>query len=196
MSERPETETGTPGHASAPRIAAVPYQPAQPPGRRDGSRRPTGTWIALGALGVFALVAVLFFVLARSVQVRIDPLDAKLDVDGGIGFALGSGFLLLPGDYRLRATAEGHHPLEAGFTVGPAREQRFEYSMKRLPGRLRLVSTPAAEVFIDGNARGSTPLQALELPAGEYALLLRAPRYQAYEARLEIEGGGVEQTLR
>ncbi len=195
MSEHPESKVGASGHASVPRIAAVPYQPAQPPGHRGGGRWPARSWIALGALGVFALVALVFFVLARSVQVRVDPQSATLDLDGGIGFAMGSGFLLLPGDYRLRATAEGHHPLEAGFTVGPAREQRFEYSMKRLPGRLRLVSTPAAEVFIDGNARGSTPLEALELPAGEYALMLRAPRCQAYEARLQIEGGGVEQTL-
>lgn len=179
----------------SPRIAAVPYQPA---GKQSGGVRPRvpPLWIALGALGLVMAAAVLFFYMARSVQLRIEPAGARIDVDGGVGFALGSGYLLWPGEYRLLARAEGYEDLAAGFQVrNDPRRQSFQFDMTRLPGRLRLVSNPPAETFIDGTARGTTPLQALELRAGEYDLLLRAPRYQAYEARIEIEGGGVEQTL-
>lgn len=180
-----------------PRIAAVPYQPAGHPGAHSpgGGRRIPPLWIALGVVGLLILVAAAFFFFARSVQLQISPASARVDVQGGIGFALGSGYLLLPGEYRLQARAEGFEVLDAGFQVRDARQQNFEFEMKPLPGKLRLVSNPPAEAFIDGTARGSTPLEALELRAGEYDLLLRAPRYQAYEARIEIEGGGVEQTL-
>lgn len=176
------------------RIAPVPYRPSG--GSVHRAPRPSRVWIALGALGTLVLVAVLFFVFARSVLFEIVPSNARLDVDGGIGFALGSGYLLLPGDYRLRARADGHHDLETPFTVGSAAEQSFRFELQRLPGRLNVIAEPAADVFIDGNARGTTPLTAMELPAGTHRLLLRAARHLAHEADVQIEGGGVEQTVR
>lgn len=178
------------------RISAVPYQP---PGAGTGGaprpRRPVALWIALAAMAAVALAAVLFFGMARSVQFQIDPAGAALDVDGGFGLNLGGHHLLWPGNYHLRATAEGYAPLQETFIVREPREQRFAFSMAPLPGRLHLRSQPEAEVYLDGALRGRTPLEDLELPGGEYQLTLRAPRYQTYEARLQIEGRGALQNL-
>ena len=62
----------------SPRIAAVPYQPA---GQQSGGVRPRipPLWIALGALGLVMAAAVLFFYMARSVQLRIEPAGARID---------------------------------------------------------------------------------------------------------------------
>ncbi|MGQ0530089.1 MAG: PEGA domain-containing protein [Panacagrimonas sp.] len=181
--------------ATDARIAPVPYRAAADT-LAPARRRVSALWISLGGLGVFVGVSLLFFVLARSVQIQTTPVAAALDVDGGIGFALGSSYLLLPGDYLVRAQAEGYQPLEASFEVGDSAQQSFSFELQRLPGKLNLISDPVAEVFIDGNPRGTSPLQALELSPGTHQLLLRAPRYQAYEAQLQIEGGGIEQTLK
>lgn len=176
------------------RIAPVAYRPSG--ATRSGARHSIPPlWIGFGALGALALLAILFFVFARSVTFEITPSNASVDVDGGVGFALGAGYLLLPGEYRLAARAEGYVPLDVPFTVGDAAEQKLSFEMALLPGKLTLISEPAADVFIDGNPRGTTPLNALELAAGTHSLLLRAPRHLAHEAAIEIEGRGVEQTL-
>ena len=180
---------------SPARIKAVPYRA---PGTTTSVRRlrPSALWISLGALGVFAVVSILFFVLARSVKIDVTPAAQSIDVDGGIGFALGSGYLLLPGQYQLSARADGYQDLKGEFTVGEAAQQSFKFELVRLPGKLSVSSEPAAEVFIDGNPRGTTPWESLELTPGAHRLMLRAARYQVHEAEVQIEGGGVAQSVR
>ena len=183
----PETTTS--------RIEPLPYRP---PAGAPGAPPRSGRAVLMAVVMVVLLCLVLviaFFALARSVQFQVEPNTARIDVDGGLGFALGASYLLLPGDYRLSAKADGYTDLETTFTVGDAADQRLRFSLQRLPGRLTLLVEPAAEVFIDGNPRGSTPLAPLELAAGTHELMLRAPRYRVHQAPVQIEGGGVEQTL-
>lgn len=178
------------------RITPVSYQP---PSSSDpaGGRRRTGPviWV-LAAMILMCGLAVLLFALTKAVRIEITPTPDSLDLDGGFGLAIGDGRLLLPGDYSLIARRQGYEDLAAPFTVTEADEQIFRFELKRLPGKLTLVSDPpGAEVFVDDNARGLTPLTDLELASGPHRLLLRAPRYQAYEAEVLMEGGGVAQTL-
>ena len=184
-----------PAPAGAARIAPIPYQPpVTAPG--GGSRRPgplTGL-LVLAALVIAAATGLFLFL--RGVNLEITPPPDTLDVEGGFGLALGAGRLLLPGEYVVVASREGYETLRAPFTVGEAEQQTFRFELQRLPGKLSLVSDPpGAEVFIDDSARGRTPLTGLELAPGAHRLLLRAPRYRAHEAELQIEGGGVVQTL-
>ena len=179
----------------APRIAPTPYRP--PAGVAGAPVRPrrVALYATLGAVLLVLGVVGAFFAFARPVQFEIEPAAARIDVDGGIGIAMGSSYRLLPGTYRLQARADGYTDLQAPFTVGDAPDQRLRFSMQRLPGRLALVVEPDAEVFVDGHPRGRTPMAPLELAAGEHRLMLRAPRFRVHEAPLMIEGGGVEQTL-
>lgn len=180
---------------AAERIAPVVYQaPGSAPG---GKRRGPGTLVGvLGAIVLLILLATLLFTLARAVRFEISPAPDSLNLVGGFGLAIGDGRLLLPGDYSLSARRAGYQDLQAAFTVTDADQQTFRFDLKRLPGKLSLVSDPpSAEVFVDDNARGVTPLADLELATGSHRLLLRAPRYQAYEAEVIVEGGGVAQTV-
>lgn len=181
--------------ATTPRIEAQPYRP---PTGTPGAPRGSGRAVLIAALTAVLLgvgLVVAYFALARTVQLQIEPASARIDVDGGLGIALGASYLLLPGDYRLSARADGYTDLDTGFTVGDAADQRLRFSMQRLPGRLKLLVEPQADVFIDGNPHGSTPLAPLVLSAGAHNLMLRAPRYRLHQAPLQIEGGGVEQTV-
>ncbi|THD03357.1 hypothetical protein B1810_11555 [Panacagrimonas perspica] len=177
-------------------MAAVPYRP---PGSAAPARSRNGfplLPVLLGGLLLFAALVGAFFFFARSVQFEIVPAGARLSLDGGVGISMGSGYLVLPGEARLRAKADGYEDLAADVVIGDEPQQKLRFEMTRLPGSLTLITEPAAEVFIDGNPRGSTPMPALELAAGTHQLLLRAPRYQAHQAELKIEGGGVAQTLK
>lgn len=176
------------------RIAPVAYTP--PSGAPNAPRRGiTPLTAMLGALGVLILIAAVLFVVARAVRVELTPSPDTLDVSG-FGLRVGDGYLMLPGDYRFSARRAGYEALSGVFTVTQAEEQTFRFEMRRLPGKLTLISDPpGAEVFVDNNPRGLTPLVDLELATGPHRLLLRLPRFQAYEAELPIEGGGVAQTV-
>jgi hypothetical protein len=55
-------------------------------------------------------------------------------------------------------------------------------------GTLKLGSTPAGEVVIDGVTAGMTPLEK-QLPAGEYWILVKAPGHKSFEQRLRVDAG-------
>lgn len=178
------------------RIAPVAYTP--PSGTPGGAPRRgfTPLMAMLAAIGVLALIALLLFVIARAVRIDVSPAPDSLDVSG-FGVAIGDGRLLLPGDYRVVARKQGYADLSTAFTVTDADQQTFRFEMKRLPGKLSLISDPpGAEVFVDNNAHGVTPLTGLALATGAHRVLLRLPRYQAYEAGVQIEGGGIAQTIK
>ncbi|MCB1846715.1 MAG: PEGA domain-containing protein, partial [Halieaceae bacterium] len=48
----------------------------------------------------------------------------------------GERYLLRPGDYSLRVTAAGYHPLETGITVTAEDSQTLQLELAPLPGRV------------------------------------------------------------
>ena len=55
--------------------------------------------------------------------------------------------------------------------------------------RLLVVVTPWAEVFIDGDRKGLTPLQALTLPQGPHVVELRHPDYRPFRRTVNLKPG-------
>ena len=106
--------------------------------------------------------------------------------------------LLLPGDYTVWAQREGYRPLEARLAVTTDRNQVARFVLERLPGRVRVETHPADGVrfFVDGAERGTTPLAPLEIAAGDHEVSLRAEGFKVFTTRLNVAGGGAEQTLR
>src|SRR4030095_5785121 len=95
---------------------------------------------AAGFLGV--AVFLWFIFTAKSVRILTEPPNASVSVHGGPAFTIGSVHVLRSGDYRLTASAEGYHDLEAPFTVGDDRNQTFEFELEKLPGKITFVSDP------------------------------------------------------
>jgi hypothetical protein len=58
--------------------------------------------------------------------------------------------------------------------------------------RLVVVATPWAEVFVDGDRKGLTPLPALVLPPGSHMVELRHPDFRPLRRTIELKPG--EQT--
>src|SRR5690606_5449975 len=69
--------------------------------------------------------------------------------------------------------------------------------LQPLPGFLDLRSgaVEGAQVYVDGEAVGLTPLLGLELAAGEHSLRLEKERYEPVETELRIEGRATTQSL-
>jgi formylglycine-generating enzyme required for sulfatase activity len=145
------------------------------------------------------LVLLMGFLFAASmVHVAIQPAPTTVRLSGTLPtMPVGKGYLALRGAYRLHAEREGYRPLDAEIEVTSASRQDFSFTLEKLPGYLS-VETPGvtgAAVLIGGVARGTTPLAAVALAAGEHRVTVRAQGFVDYSATLQIEGLGRRQTL-
>ena len=104
--------TGPQHIAEGETIAPVAWEPPPEQAPAVPWRRPRSRDLAIGAALLGALVFVGFLLTARAVEVRIEPPEASLDIDGGASLRIADRVLLRPGDYVARAGAEGYHDLE------------------------------------------------------------------------------------
>lgn len=161
----------------------------------DRSQRPSRRWRPLAILTAVTLLLTLtaawFVLTGRPLIVEVTPASAQIELSGGLALKLGSHYLLRPGEYRLAARAEGYHPSETTVVIGNDTPPRVELTLVPLPGQLAISSQPAgAEVLLDGEARGTTPLQIDGVEGGEHTLIVHAPRYLSREAVIAVTGFG------
>jgi formylglycine-generating enzyme required for sulfatase activity len=178
-------------------IEATEFTPSE---RRHRGWRSMLRPVPLIVLTVFAVLASLawFMLTARSVELFPTPQAEVIEIEGGIYvFELGGRYLLRPGEYRVHMEREGYHDLDETLIVGREPNQSFEFALRKLPGVLRLSTDPAADVAvkIDGESVGLTPLDPVTLEPGAHRITLGAERFAPYEIAIEIEGGGVEQSV-
>jgi formylglycine-generating enzyme required for sulfatase activity len=155
--------------------------------------------MALSWIAVLALAGVAWFVLTlRSIEVRVEPAPERLELSGDLpAFEVGGRHLLRPGPYTLVAEKEGYRRLETEIAVTDEANQSFRFRLEALPGYLAIDigGLTGARVLVDGQEVGVTPLDPVELSAGEHRVVIRAERHDDYAADVVIEGGGATQTL-
>jgi hypothetical protein len=164
----------------------------------DGPRQRRVGPLQLALAGVLLLftASLWFLFTAKSVLFTFDPAYSELDIDGGIQLKIGERYLLRSGDYQLDASAQGHYPLERDLTVTSDDSQEVHLVLKRLPGKVTFESRPpGAQVLVDGEVIGSSPLASQPIPAGEHELKILAERYLPYRASVDVTGMEVAQTF-
>jgi formylglycine-generating enzyme required for sulfatase activity len=161
---------------------------------RDFRARPVQ--LALAATLLLFVLAFWFLFTAHSVLFTVEPPYGELDIDGGMQLKIGERYLLRSGNYQLTVSAPGHYPLQQGFTVEGTDNQSLHLVLQRLPGKLSFDTNPAgAQVLIDEEPLGNTPLQGQAIAAGERELRLLAERYLPYRTTVEVTGMEVAQSI-
>lgn len=139
-----------------------------------------------------------FLFTAKAVYIEVNPASATVDIDGLLQLKLADRYLLLSGEHRVAVQADGYYPLQETLRVTREQDQRYAYTLQRLPGHLH-VSTQgaiAASVFIDDRAVGSTPVLVRDLAPGTRLLRIEAERYFPLQQAIEVEGLDKEQQFR
>ena len=177
-------------------ITPVKFEPVT----AGGSRRTVAirkSHVGIAGLLVFFAVIAWFLVTAKAVYIDTDPAEATVNIDGGLSFKLAERYLLRPGEYEINLSAEGYYPLQQALDVGDAAYQRHGFQMQRRPGHLQVNTgnVSGAEIFIDGMARGLSPLLIRDLPPGERQLRIDAERYFPVEEAVLIVGLDREQSV-
>ncbi|MEX0332162.1 MAG: PEGA domain-containing protein [Puniceicoccaceae bacterium] len=203
---------------SKPKDAEVPVAPVQPakpvvaepnpadqpapdvsPQIRPIEQKQANWTMRLILMAVFLplIVGLVFVLIVASVEVEINPAPDEVAV-GRFPFAIkmGERFMAIPGTHRVQAEKAGYHDLNERVAVGYGDDPTFTFTMNKLPGQIVLRTEPVegAEVYVDGELVGTTPLTA-EVEAGSRQFRFLAERYLPHEELLEVEGMGIEQSI-
>ncbi len=179
-------------------IAAAEYRRRRPAPVTPGRRRPGPLAIVLWSGLAVLLVLGWFAFTAKSVRLVIEPEPELVTLPGTLlKFRIGERWLLRSGEHRVLAEREGYRRLEQVIEVGAQPDQQLRLRLERLPGRITLLTEPAVEgrVLIDDEPAGTLPLRDRDVAHGERRFRVEAPRFLPAEAVLDVEGGGVAQTL-
>jgi hypothetical protein len=134
------------------------------------------------------------------VYVSSSPGGASVIIDGtNYGQTPGSGSLKLNsigvGDHTVTLTLAGYQPYTAKVTVYANTVSEVSALLqsagpKAGVGEVSVSSTPSgANVFIDNNFVGITPLTLKEIPAGTHVIMVRLTGYQDYEVTTAVNTG-------
>jgi formylglycine-generating enzyme required for sulfatase activity len=168
----------------APTPFEAPRQQGLAPPRRLSPKRLAGLLAAV----LIGLTAWHLFT-AKAILVTFTPQAQSESVSGWLTLPLGERYLVRPGALTLQAVAEGYYPINTRLEILSAADQRFELAFEKLPGHLRLTTGAIpAEVEIDGEPYGTTPLRAADLSAGEHSVLVTAKWYVPLETMIDILG--------
>lgn len=152
--------------------------------------------IAVSTVFVLLAIAAIFMFTARAVTLKVTPDTAQVDIET-FHYELGGRYLMLPGEHRFSANATGYYDLAETFVVSSDPDQTFTYELAELPGILFVSTEPevAAEVFVDQQAVGITPLTLDEIAPGLRDISIRSDRYLDFDTEITIKGRRQENTL-
>lgn len=148
-------------------------------------------FVVLGSLGWFAFTA-------KSIEFELTPAADAFDLPETLWkFRLGERYLLREGSHRIVAEREGYYPIDETIDVGVLPDQTFEFEFVRLPGLVTFRTEPEAqaEVSIDGQVVGTTPLVDFEVRPGTHQIEFVAERYLTEVASIDVEGGHERDTV-
>jgi formylglycine-generating enzyme required for sulfatase activity len=176
-------------------ITPAPFTPrGEDEQRRDFRARPLQIAVALVLL-VFVL-CLWFLFTARSVLFTLDPTYGEIEIKGGLSLQLGERYLLRSGAYQLQVKASGHYDLQRELIVSDQDNQSFQLQLQRLPGRITFTSIPeGAQVIVDEEDLGATPLADVPVAAGERQLKFLIERYLPNRQVIEVTGMEQAQTF-
>ena len=130
------------------------------------------------------------------VTITTVPAAARLSIDGGEAIpAPLAGEPMPAGQYRVRATAAGHEPLETVVDVRSSDVLRRQLTLRPLPGSIRIDSTPrGAWIEIDGQRiAATTPHDATRLIPGDHTLRIGADGFEPQTRSIAIRPGATAQ---
>jgi len=155
------------------------------------------TTLIIGALLAGCLSIAWFIFTAKSLSITTDPKTAQVSLGNGLSLKLGDEYLIRPGTYALKIESPGYYPMETSQVITEQQNQHYSFSLRRLPGHLKVLTTPAVEagVWLNNELKGKAGQLISNLPYAKYSLRVSADRYLPYEDTIEIEGMDREQTL-
>jgi formylglycine-generating enzyme required for sulfatase activity len=164
---------------------------------RDTHRSPLKAIVAAG-LGILIVMSYLLFSSA-SIQFDVSPIEPDdISISGGwFRLPIGDRVLLRRGEHTVNVRKQGYYDVNQDFVVGDEASKTIEIRLRRLPGRLSVITDPPVEavVSIDNSTVGKTPYGPVELQPGEHSVSVRADRYLPFGDVVSVAGLGQHEAM-
>lgn len=156
------------------------------------SKKPDFKKIAAAACA-FLLLALAggYYMAHRPAQVQItsDPVGATIMVDEERFVSPYKGELK-PGPHKVKLFLQGYFPQEKELKLKPGQVYAMTATLKPSSGDLNLASKPkGAKVFVNGQAKGVTPLKLAGLPLKKFKVKFTKDGYKDLEKEVEVLAG-------
>ena len=176
------------------------FSRASAPGKKP-LFQPSPAKVSILLIFLVLVIVALFMLNAKAVKFVFDPVETKFTISSGYPtYQLGERFLMLKGDYDIRAEADGYYPLESRINLTDEPDQDWGFSLKKLPGVVEIIAIhngknlQGAAVFIDQELVGETSLTVNEVEAGSRNILVNHPRYLTAQTVISVTGKRQEQS--
>jgi len=179
-------------------VSPVAFSPKAKAG--GNSVRPGVSRASFAVYTAFVVLATLvwFAFTGKSVQFEFTPAAEHFELPGTLfEFRIADRHLLRAGEHRVAAELAGYYPIDELVRVGSPANQIISLEFVRLPGLIGLATEPevGAEVSLDGQVIGETPLDDFEIRPGTHQIQFTAERFLTEVVSLEVEGGHERQQL-
>jgi formylglycine-generating enzyme required for sulfatase activity len=167
-------------------------------GKARGERRLSRASLVVYAAFVVLATLAWFAFTAKSVRFETTPVAASVDLPGTwFKFPLDDRWMLRPGTYRVMAEFDGYYPIDEQVEIDQGSSQVVELEFVRLPGLISFATEPEAEaeVSIDGELVGTTPISDLEVRPGTHQVQFTAERFLTELVSIEVEGGHAKDSI-
>lgn len=125
-----------------------------------------------------------------TLDIRSDVPDANVFLNGErVGTTPYKASGLAPGKYSVKVEKAGYTPFEKRVDLGP-KQQVVRAKLAAAAATLRVESNvPGAKVSLDGEERGTTPVELSNVSPGRHELRVSADGYETRTETLEVESG-------
>lgn len=166
--------------------------------RQEQEKRSPLKMIVGGGLLVLVIASFLLFT-SKSIEFEIDPPEPdSFNIEGGwFRLPVSDRVLLRKGNYTVNVGKQGYYDVGQTFVVGDEPSMTVKLRMRKMPGRLNVITEPAADavVTIDGSLVGKAPYGPIELQPGQHSVRVESERFLLYEGIIGMQGLDREQDL-
>ena len=175
-------------------LLATDFTPMDGNDTREGTDLSAGM-ISLGVLTAIGIIIMTYLFIARAVIFQTAPPAADIKISG-LSFNIGDNYLLLAGNYDIKASAPGYYPLLETINVSDAPTQDVKLELQPLPGNLAVTATlDDIKISIDNQPAGTVPGTVEGISRGLHQLEFNKYRYFPLRQEINIDGLGKTQSL-
>jgi hypothetical protein len=143
-------------------------------------------------LGLFLLTAMAYRAWPEKpavLEVVAEPQGAVVLIDGARFTSPHKGDLKA-GVHKVKVFAQGFKAHEESVTLEPGQTMKLKANLEPASGSIKVASTPlGAKLFVNGQARGKTPVALEGLPPKKLQVKLVKEGYKHYEGTVEVQAG-------